>query len=298
MQIRQKLWPVALVVAGIVLVPTVVGAAVGAFTSTTQTPAVSGVNSATTGQARGVYGESRSPAGRGVMGYDTRASGENSGVWGQSPSPIGRGVTGYATATTGFSRGVFGRANSRDGTGVWGAATSGTSDPEFLPIGVFGEASSPVGVGVWGDGDVGVEGRGDTIGVIGDTGTGGLLGIWSLEDAGLSEHLLGTTDVAGTCTVVELTASANCFYNTPFPDGTTTVVVVTPQADPQGSYWVESTEPEGFTVHRSDGAGPDLTFNYVVVGMTSDLDVSSLAAAGAAGGNDRLRQLAEADAGR
>jgi hypothetical protein len=101
------------------------------------------VNTAPSGDAYGVFGQSASPSGRGVYGLATAASGDAYGVYGLSESPFGSGVVGWATATSGSGWGVFGQSASPSGRGVYGlaSATSGTN------YGVFGHSSSPNGVG-------------------------------------------------------------------------------------------------------------------------------------------------------
>jgi hypothetical protein len=60
-------------------------------------------NTAPSGIALGVFGESVSTSGTGVYGVAIATSGITSGVHGESASPSGRGVFGEATATSGFT---------------------------------------------------------------------------------------------------------------------------------------------------------------------------------------------------
>ncbi|GBC89667.1 hypothetical protein HRbin14_00393 [bacterium HR14] len=108
--------------------------------------AIYGLATATSGTNYGVYGESRSPDGRGVVGLATATSGTNYGVYGQSDSPSGRGVYGLATGTFGTNYGVYGESRSPDGRGVYGLAT-GTFGINY---GVYGQSASSQGTGVAG----------------------------------------------------------------------------------------------------------------------------------------------------
>lgn len=102
-------------------------------------------NSATTGINYGVYGQSVSTGGYGVVGYASAASGNTFGVSGQAASSAGIGVVGYATAGTGGTFGVKGQSDSTSGYGVFGyaPATTGTT------FGVYGYANSAAGYGVY-----------------------------------------------------------------------------------------------------------------------------------------------------
>ena len=84
---------------------------------------VSGVNTITSGNAYGVYGQSNSTNGRGVTGSATAASGATYGVRGISSSIEGIGVYGLVNSTTGTNYGVRGHTNS--GAGYAGYFTGG-----------------------------------------------------------------------------------------------------------------------------------------------------------------------------
>ncbi|GIV16208.1 MAG: hypothetical protein KatS3mg022_1643 [Armatimonadota bacterium] len=103
-------------------------------------------NTATSGSAWGVYGESASTQGRGVFGRATAGSGVAYGGYFQSDSANGTGVTGWAPSASGFTYGVWGESASTGGTGVVGfaTATSGTT------VGVWGQSDSSSGTGVVG----------------------------------------------------------------------------------------------------------------------------------------------------
>ena len=104
-------------------------------------------NTATSGIADGVLGQSESTSGAGVFGWASATSGETFGVWGQIASTSGRGVFGWATATSGYNFGVWGQSASTEGTGVvgWATATSG------IASGVLGRTNSLNGDGVIGE---------------------------------------------------------------------------------------------------------------------------------------------------
>ncbi|MCB1643625.1 MAG: collagen-like protein, partial [Xanthomonadales bacterium] len=72
--------------------------------------------------------------GRAVYGLTT-GSGTSIGVYGQSTSTFGRGVLGFANATTGDTYGVYGASSSVDGTGVYGIVSSTSGSGE----GVYGQ---------------------------------------------------------------------------------------------------------------------------------------------------------------
>ncbi len=91
--------------------------------------AIYGVHAATSGIACGVYGESYSTIGMGVIGVANAANGGAYGVYGRSSSISGMGVVGVATASSGATCGIYGLSNSPDGYGVYSRgrfAASGT----------------------------------------------------------------------------------------------------------------------------------------------------------------------------
>jgi len=91
----------------------------------------------------GVYGVARASTGRGVFGYN---SSSGNGVRGESL--YGTGIEGYAWNTGGGNFGVYGYTNSPLGAGVYGyngASSGGT------PVGVEGKTSLPNGYGVYGE---------------------------------------------------------------------------------------------------------------------------------------------------
>jgi hypothetical protein len=108
--------------------------------------AVYGLATGTSGNSRGVYGQSNSSSGMGVFAAASATSGLTHGVFALSYSTSGYGVLGASSATSGLALGVFGQSDSSGGSGVYGAAfaTSG------LNSGVFGTTSSTAGYGVYG----------------------------------------------------------------------------------------------------------------------------------------------------
>lgn len=112
-------------------------------------------DTATSGFTFGVFSESNSTEGTGVMGYGAV------GVRGQSDSTSGAGVVGQATATSGATSGVYGLNDSPSGYGVYGDNTASTGTPygvygissdsgSATSYGVYGKSNSSVGIGVGG----------------------------------------------------------------------------------------------------------------------------------------------------
>jgi hypothetical protein len=104
-------------------------------------------NTAPSGIALGVFGESVSTSGTGVYGVAAATSGITYGGWFESAAPREQGVYGAATATSGFTFGVYGVSLSTSGTGVFGV---GNAQPAATTLGVYGESRSPGGTGVFG----------------------------------------------------------------------------------------------------------------------------------------------------
>jgi hypothetical protein len=107
---------------------------------------VVGVASADSGSTIGVFGGSASPDGDGVSGINTATTGDANGVLGTTDSPDGNGVQGINGATTGIATGVYGSTVSTGGSGVLGDASATSGDTN----GVLGTSSSPDGNGVQG----------------------------------------------------------------------------------------------------------------------------------------------------
>jgi len=89
--------------------------------------AVYGVATNTRGTTYGVWGQSDSAEGTGVVGWATASSGTTYGVVGVSDSTEGRGVVGWVNALRGTNVGVWGRSYSPDGYGVYGMTSLGGS---------------------------------------------------------------------------------------------------------------------------------------------------------------------------
>ncbi len=97
---RQLTTIVCVAIVAAVMIPTAAMAAIGAFTSTTVTPAVTGTNSATVANAKGVQGTA-SATSAGVTRY---------GVAGNASGTFGIGVQGTGTKYGVFSNGPLGVA--------------------------------------------------------------------------------------------------------------------------------------------------------------------------------------------
>ncbi len=116
---------------------------------------VKGVNTATSGLAYGVWGESSSPQAGGVVGFApgfgvagqaTGSSGINYGVMGSSNSTQGKGVYGEANASSGGAYGGHFETASNSGRGVYGIANAAGG----LTYGGFFQSVSTIGRGVVG----------------------------------------------------------------------------------------------------------------------------------------------------
>lgn len=261
---RGKLWLTAGFALAAIVIPQVVSAATGSFSSGTQAPALTAKN---TGIGNAIFGWAA------TYNADT----PNSGVLGRSDGYQGRGLTGVAASPTGINFGVYGVSSSTSGTGVAGIGgmfgIQGRSSYAPEGRGVTGVSSGSVGVGVAGTATGtnawGVYGKGGKYGVV---GYGNDFGLISLSDAGLKAHLVARNgDVAGTCTIAAASTSQACSFATAFGAGISPVVVVTPTSNPGSFFWVSGTTSSGFTVTLASQPGSDVTFNYVVVGVKPEL---------------------------
>jgi hypothetical protein len=172
-----------------------------------------GIATASTGVARGVYGESNSPYGTGVAGYAGSSTGTNYGVLGMASSPLGYGVRGIGKSESGAitgGAGVWG--DSKDGVGVYGS--SNTDD------GVYGRSTagsgvhgySQIGTGVSGNGlfsvETGVCGTAPCTGTVGIAYASGGIGVYGQGPSdGYGVYSEGNTHVEG-----ELTWKAKTSY--------------------------------------------------------------------------------------
>ena len=260
-------WPIAIIVAALVLVPTAVLAAIGSFSSSTATTALTAT---ATGAGRAMTATSNT---NNTAVFTNKAT---SGAWMTlyanqfSPSTSAAAVFGYAVNSgTGGPIGVYGRSNASAGRGVLGIAakTLGTN------YGVVGLANGDQGTGVLGSGNLAGLLGSAFFGVVGDSPAigDGSYGLWSLTDVGISGHLMaGGGDIAGTCDVVAGT-TALCSFPHAFP--TAPLVVLTPQGDPGGAYWVTSTTT-GFTIHLANTG--TVTFNYMAIGIDTNISAAAL----------------------
>ena len=100
-----------------------------------------------------VRGTSSGANGTGVVGNNTATTGYANGVYGQSASSSGSGISGISTATSGFTSGVYGQAASANGTGVFGFSPNwvGVGGQTVNgPLGVWGDNANTSGAGVAG----------------------------------------------------------------------------------------------------------------------------------------------------
>ncbi len=100
-----------------------------------------GINSSLTGASNGVQGLTSSTAGRGVYGRANANSGATFGVDGESISPNGRAVYGLNTATSGNAYGVYGVSSAPDGRAMQAIATNSSG----FAIGVYASSASASG---------------------------------------------------------------------------------------------------------------------------------------------------------
>jgi len=313
---RKAAWILVAVLVAAVLVPQVVYAATGAFSSSSSSTALTATNSgsgrainatsktgyagvftrtATSGSTATIYSvqKSASSGTSAVFGYSTSTgSGTTYGLYGRAAASNGRGVFGYATRSSGATSGVYGRtlSGSDGASGVFGWASSTGSGGT---CGVCGVASNLTGIGVGGFAPVlGVYGNA-FFGIVGDSGTigDGSLGVVSATDAGFSGHVFGSAadgngrfDFAGTCTVADGTAAVDCVFKHSFPVGTTPIVVITPTGNPGANpYWVSTpsagTAADAFSINFPGTVSGAKTFNYMVVGLNTDVVPASAARA-------------------
>lgn len=279
---------------------------------------VEGYASGASGTTYGVIGTAKSPNGFGVYGQNQWGSGKAVGVYGKSISSTGHAIEGYAASPAGAGcttvaacqhfgvagytqggsdsptpliSGVYGQALSGDGftNGVTGI--SNALNPEG--VGVRGIAES--GIGIEGEGEWGVlgfglgtaaaiEGQnyGDGPGVEGISFGSNRYGVVSDNDLGVVEHLVGTGNLAGDCTILASasTSGSSCLgiFSPGFPtsDGVP-IIVLTPVGDPGADrWWISSWSSlggfyTGFTVTRNATPATAASFNYLAVGRDGSL---------------------------
>lgn len=171
------------------------------------------------------------------------------------------------------SKGTVFRSTSSgtsNGTALWlkqystGAQSNGLYAKYYganngLPhYGVYGVNSADLGAGVLGEGNA-----------LGVLGVGPIYAVASAGDLGVLGNVYDEGGGwAGVCDVPA--AGGSCLFGTEFTDPTVVpVVVLTPQGDPGGTYWVSEASTSGFTVGRQAGATGTVTFGYQVVGTYS-----------------------------
>jgi len=96
-------------------------------------------NSASTGNAYGLRGESGSTTGTAVSGFAAASTGNAVGVSGETQADAGRGVYGEASSATGAGIGVNGLARGNWGIGVQGEAVGATGADGSTTYGVYGK---------------------------------------------------------------------------------------------------------------------------------------------------------------
>lgn len=144
---------------------------------------VVGMTTDTTGNTRGVWGESASNSGIGVVGKSTSATGNTTGVWGEmaSSGAYARAIVGWATKTSGVNYGMWGQSESSAGTGVYGSTQSATCSSSH-----YGTCSGVKGASNQGNGTSGITQNGTALFAY-VNGTGKGLEIWTTGSGNLIE---------------------------------------------------------------------------------------------------------------
>jgi hypothetical protein len=229
---RKIMIPVAAFAAGTVIAPVAAYAATGSFSSSSGTSAVTATNTG--------------------GGYALDATGSKA----TSIRSTSQGTTsGSAMLLRQYSTGdgsnaLYAKSYADTGThyGVQGVTTS-------QGAGLFGQGTQDTGV--VGQGSAGVVGQGSAYGVVSlgdDLVSGGNL----YDDGGVS----------GVCNVAAGGTSASCAFRVNFIDpAAKPIVVVTPQGNPGGTYWVSDTTFTGFTLNLASPAPESVDFGYHVVAL-------------------------------
>jgi hypothetical protein len=229
---RKITVPLAAFAAGTVIAPVAAYAATGSFSSSSSTTAVT-ANNTGGGFALDATG-SKATAIRSTSQGSTNGSAMFLRQYSTGDGSNALYAKSYATAGTHY--GVQGVSVSQ-GAGVYGQATHDT--------------------GVLGDGTAGVVGQGTAYGIV-SVGDGLVSGGNLYDDGGVS----------GVCGVEAGATSATCAFRVQFIDATAKpIVVVTPQGNPGGTYWVDATTAGGFTLNLSAPAPSAVDFGYHVVGL-------------------------------
>ncbi len=245
----------------------------------TNSRGVMGIANSTSGFADGVYGETQSKDGSGVVGFNANTAG-GVGVFGQSLSTQGYGMwgtglitgtVGEATSTSGTTfgvygiskstnggYGVYGRASSAQGSGVYGynatgrgvrgesSNNDGVAGFSFSGSGVYGQSQS--GTGLYGSSPAGtgVHGDGAQYGVQGDTSSNSGYGVY------------GRAPLTGTVGIATSNASLAIGVYGQGPNG-----VEGYSATPQGNgvYGVANTGNNAYGVYGASSSGYAGVFN-------------------------------------
>jgi hypothetical protein len=231
-RVRKLVVPVAAFAAGTVIAPVAAYAATGSFSSSSGSSAVTATNTG------------------GGYALDTTASKFTAIRSTSQGSTNGSAMLLRQYSTGDGSNALYAKSYVGTGThyGVQGVITS-------QGAGVYGQGT--LDTGVVGKGSAGVVGQGTAYGVVSqgdDLVSGGNL----YDDGGVS----------GVCAVTAGATSASCTFRVAFIDPSARpIVVVTPQGNPGGTYWVAATTAGGFTLNLASPAPASVDFGYHVVGL-------------------------------
>jgi hypothetical protein len=229
---RKIMVPLAAFAAGAVIAPAAAYAATGSFSSTSTTSAVTASNTG------GGYALDATSSKTTSIRSTSQGTGTGSAMLLRQYSTGDGSNALYAKSyvTTGTHFGVQGVSTSQ-GAGVYGQATQDT--------------------GVAGEGAAGVVGRGTAYGVV------------SQGDALVSGgNLYDDGGVSGVCGIAAGATSAACTFRAGFVDpAAKPIVVVTPQGNPGGTYWVDAATGTGFTLNLAAPVPAAVDFGYHVVGL-------------------------------
>jgi hypothetical protein len=229
---RKVMVPLAAFAAGTVIAPVAAYAATGSFSSGSSTSAVTAKNTG--------------------GGYAVDATGTK-----------GTAIRSTSQGTGSGSALFLRQYASGSGSNALYAKSYATSGVHFGAQGV----TSSLGAGVYGQGtqDTGVFGQG----AAGVVGTGSAFGVVSLGDSLVQGgNAYDDGGVSGVCTVASGDTTAACTFRVSFIDPTAKpIVVVTPQGNPGGTYWVSNTSETGFTLNLASPAPASVDFGYHVIGL-------------------------------
>jgi hypothetical protein len=229
---RKVMVPVAAFAAGTVIAPVAAYAATGSFSSSSSTSAVTATSTGS--------------------GYALNAS-----------SSQGTSILSASDGTGSGSAMLLRQNSTGDGSNALYAKTYEHTGTHYGAEGV----TTSQGAGVFGQGtqDTGVLGQG----AAGVVGQGTAYGVVSLGDDLVSGgNLYDDGGVSGVCGVAAGATSASCSFRVNFIDPQAKpIVVVTPQGNPGGTYWVSDTTPTGFSLNLASPAPDAVDFGYHVVGL-------------------------------